>query len=63
VPYYLSIVAPDYGLRPDTRLVECGVHVFEPAIGYRRLPPAEIDERIRLVPGAAVPVLTVGGAP
>lgn len=63
VPYYLSIVAPDYALRPATRLVECGVHVFEPAVGYRRLPAAEIDERIQLVPGAVVPVLTVGGAP
>ncbi|SRR5579883_1068049 len=60
VPYFLSLVAPDYALRPNTRLEECGVHVFEPGIGFRRLPPAELSQRIVLVPGIPIPFLTVG---
>ncbi len=60
VPYYLSLVAPDYALRPRTRLEDCGVHVFEPSTGFRRLSPAELSRRILLVPGGSIPVLTVG---
>jgi hypothetical protein len=37
VPYFLSVVAPDYALRPTTSIAECGVHVFEAGAGYRRL--------------------------
>jgi proteasome lid subunit RPN8/RPN11 len=60
VPYYLSLVAPDYALRPRTRLEECGVHVFEPGRGFRRLPVAEVGRRLHLVAAAPAPVLTVG---
>ncbi|MCI0724300.1 MAG: hypothetical protein L0338_35855 [Acidobacteria bacterium] len=60
VPFFLSLVAPDYALRPDTRIEECGVHIFEPSIGYRRLTPPEVLARIRVVCGESVPVLTVG---
>ncbi len=60
VPHYLSIVAPDYGLRPDTQIGECGVHVFEPNCGYRRLSQAEVDERLLMVRCLQLPFLTVG---
>jgi len=60
VPYFLSLVAPDYALRPQTRLEDCGVHVFEPGTGFRRLSPAEVSRRIVLVAGGSVPLITVG---
>ena len=60
VPYFLSLVAPDYAQRPDTRLEDCGVHVFEPGTGFRRLPPSEVARRILFVPGVPLPLLTVG---
>jgi len=46
VPGYLSIVAPYYGTRYDATMQTCGVHVCEPAAGYRRLSPAEQAERL-----------------
>jgi hypothetical protein len=48
VPYYLSLVAPDYATRPNTSLIECGVHVLEPGHGFKRLSPAEIRSRVIL---------------
>lgn len=59
VPYYLSLVAPDFGLRPKTRLVDCGVHVFGLGRGYRRLSRGELAERIQVVPGPRASVLRV----
>ena len=61
IPYYLSVVAPDFGLRPATRITECGVHVFEPNCGYRRLAPTEVLSRLQVVPGPPLPMTTVGG--
>jgi hypothetical protein len=60
VPYYLSLVAPDYALRPKTRVEDCGIHVFEPGSGFRRLSAGEVGQRIELVSSSHVPVLTVG---
>jgi hypothetical protein len=60
VPYYLSVVAPDYGLRPNTTITDCGVHVFEPVMGYRRLTRQETLDRIYIVPGPHLPLLIVG---
>ena len=60
VPYYLSIVAPDYGLRSGTHITDCGVHVFEPGHGYRRLSTAEIMHRVEVVPGPPPPFVLVG---
>ncbi|MCI0464147.1 MAG: hypothetical protein L0Z62_45010 [Gemmataceae bacterium] len=62
VPYFLSLVAPDYALRPRTRLEECGVHVFEPGHGFRRLSVPEVAQRLHLIPDASTRVLTVGGS-
>lgn len=44
-PGYLSLVAPDFALRPQTRLEDCGVHIFEANSGWRRLPRDEVDRR------------------
>lgn len=60
VPYYLSLVAPDYALRPETRLEDCGIHLFEPGFGFRRFSTTEAGARIRIVPSPPIPVLTVG---
>jgi len=60
VPFYLSVVAPDYALRSATSWKDCGVHVFEPGSGYRRLNIEEIRRRIRVVSGNKAPLLKVG---
>lgn len=60
VPYYLSIVAPDYALRPNTEITDCGIHVFEKGRGYRRLSEAEISLRICITTAGKLPILLVG---
>jgi hypothetical protein len=60
VPFYLSVVAPDYALRPDTNITECGVHVFDRQRGYRRLSAAEISEQVEIFTGG-VRTVVVGG--
>jgi len=60
VPFFLSLVAPDYALRPQTRLDDCGVHVFELGRGFRRFSAAEVAQRLQIVPAVSVPVLTAG---
>jgi len=59
-PYFLSIVCPDYGKRESTLITECGIHVYFPDRGYRRLSSSEIDRRISMT-GESVHVLTIGG--
>lgn len=60
VPFFLSIVAPGYAMRPDTRLEDCGVHIFESKQGYRRLDLFETKQYIEIVPNRKATVLTVG---
>jgi hypothetical protein len=60
VPYYLSVVAPHYAMEPRTRLEDCGVHIYEPASGYRRLATIEVQQRLILTTDPAVPVIAVG---
>lgn len=60
VPYFLSVVAPDYGLRSSIFLPDCGVHIFEPRTGFRRLDEAEVSQRILVFPGDRLPLHTVG---
>lgn len=62
VPYYLSVVAPGFGEHAETRLADCGVHVFEPGLGYRRLPPNEIAQRMLVLPGIPADFMLVGEA-
>ncbi len=56
---YLSVVAPHFAQRADTRLDDCGVHLFDGG-GWRRVVPPELQRRVRLVEREA-PVLIVGG--
>jgi len=60
VPYFLSVVAPDYGLRSDIRITDCGVHMFEPGLGYRRLLMSEVEQCVQVVPGPMPPLLLIG---
>lgn len=60
VPSFLSLVAPDYGLEPRTRLQDCGVHVFERNGVFRRLRTDEVNRRLRIVHTAQIPLFTVG---
>ena len=60
VPYYLSLVAPDYAMRPNTTLLECGVHVLRPGDGFIRLGPAEIKARVRLTTEPLAKMIIVG---
>lgn len=61
VPYYLSVVAPDYATRRQTQLTDCGVHIYEPPKGYRRLTITEIQQRVALLPDSPIKVHRVGG--
>ncbi len=60
VPFYISVVAPDYGLREGISITDCGVHVFEPGLGYRRLTIAEVERQVQIVLGVRPPLLLVG---
>jgi len=60
VPYYLSMIAPDYALRENTPITDCGVHIFEPDVGYRRLPDKEIKKRIIIEQSNQLDVITIG---
>lgn len=58
-PWFLSVVAPDYGLRPTLGLRECGVHVCLPGGHFVRLSPAAVRQRVA-VTTAAVERIKVG---
>ncbi len=60
VPHYLSVVAPYFALRPPRELEGCGTHVFHPRGYFRRLPPREVRQRIRVEGNDDVPILIVG---
>lgn len=60
VPYYLSIVAPDYAMKNYVPISDCGVHICEEDLDFRRLSRAEIESRIEIVSGIDTPVLMVG---
>lgn len=60
-PYYLSLVAPDYGMSA-VPIQRWGVHVFMENQGYVRLDAAEVESRIQVVPGAHARFITVGVA-
>lgn len=58
-PYYLSLVAPDYGMS-GVPIQRWGVHVFMENQGFVRLGIREVERRIQIVPGTNVPFITVG---
>lgn len=49
VPNFLSVVCPHYAQDPETRLSDCGMHVFERG-AYRRLSATETSYRISTAP-------------
>lgn len=59
-PGYLSVVAPDYGVRPGTRLAQCGIHVFEKDRGFRRLTNDEVRRRVLVVEGLSIQTIVLG---
>ena len=59
VPFYVSVVAPAWA-SGVADISTCGVHVFEPPVGWRRLGAYEVAARVLVVPGAAE-VITVAG--
>lgn len=60
VPGLLSLVAPDYALCTSTTLLDCGVHVFQPGVGWRRMATSEVRTRLTLFDDGPAKVLTVG---
>ena len=60
-PFYLSVVAPDYALRAETEIRDCGVHFFEPGSGYRRFSRREITARISVPTDLGAMLSVIGG--
>jgi hypothetical protein len=60
VPYFLSIVAPDYAMNPKTSWDDCGVHIFLPGKGYIRLDKTKIPKCILIDPHAQISEITIG---
>lgn len=60
VPGMLSLVAPDYALRQGTTLGDCGIHLFQPGIGWRRLSTEEAQRRLSLSDIGGAGILTAG---
>lgn len=60
VPYYLSLVAPDYAMRPHTPLTACGVHMLQPGQGFRRLAVSEINTCFHMTRESLPPLIVIG---
>lgn len=60
VPYFLSIICPDFAQNPATNLSDCGVHVCLPERGYVRLSTREMRRKVILEPGRAAGVSVIG---
>lgn len=56
VPYYLSVVAPDYAMTSNTRWEDCGTHIYFPGTGYARV---NSDGVISVQPSLNLEVVTV----
>jgi hypothetical protein len=59
VPWYLSLVAPDYA-QTRSPLHAWGAHVFTREAGYVRLRPDEAIERLQVIRDSRPSMLTVG---
>lgn len=60
VPYYLSIVAHGFAMGKRIQITDCGIHIFEKDIGYKRLSIAEVKKRIKVITDGKLPILVVG---
>lgn len=62
VPYYLSVVAPAYGLGAATTWHDCGVHIYHPDEGFIRVPNGEVSEVISICSQMTLEEHTVYGS-
>jgi hypothetical protein len=60
VPYYLSLVAPDYGLNEATEYSDCSINVFMPGEGYQRLSADEAASAVRVSASLPLKEATIG---
>lgn len=61
VPYYLSVVAPHYGMDTRTSWAECGIHVFAPGAGFHRLTEPDVARAIHIEDARVAEVIEIGG--
>jgi proteasome lid subunit RPN8/RPN11 len=62
-PHYLSVVAPHYAQDLRSEWGDCGVHVYEPPHGFRRMHTAEVRKRIGVMAGVTALLTRLGGSP
>jgi hypothetical protein len=60
VPYFLSVVHPEYAQTESTGISDCGVHVFLPKKGFVRLSDKEVAKQIVIDPKLSIEILIVG---
>jgi hypothetical protein len=60
VPYFLSIVYPDFAQSESTTISDCGVHVFLPDKGFVRLSNKKVTKQIVVDSQLPVEILIVG---
>jgi hypothetical protein len=61
-PDFLSVIVPDYARQDWQRRASWGVHVYEPAAGWRRLAVPEATKRLILT-NEASELVTLGEGP
>lgn len=61
VPFYLSVVAPDYAAGAPN-IATCGAHLFEPRGAWRRMTDTELADRVVITTGTIDVITVVGGA-
>jgi len=59
VPYFLSVVCPNFAQTESTTIADCGVHIFLPDCGYVRLSQKEILKQIVILEEDEVKTLIV----
>ena len=59
-PYFLSVIVPFFANDRRTTIADCGVHLMDPAAGWRTLTREEIANAITVDPNGSAMVLTVG---
>ncbi len=60
-PFYLSVVAPHYALENDTGWSDCGVHVFSPNAGFRRLTISQAHSVLRVDKDNVAAIIQIRG--
>lgn len=60
IPYFLSVVVPDFAQTKIDSIFGCGVHVYYPKIGYKRLSYKEVLNSIRYSDDVSFMVVNLG---